>query len=63
MLRRLLNLLELAGEIANAENSKSLTDEDLGQIIQGDTRRFDKGGDVFYEQISALHKAVRGSSP
>jgi len=61
--RRLLNLLELAGEIANAENSKNLTDEELGQIIQGDTRRFDKGGDVFYEQISALHKAVRGSSP
>lgn len=61
--RRLLNLLELAGEIANAENSKSLSDEELDQIIQGDTRRFDKGGDVFYEQISALHKAVRGSSP
>jgi len=61
--RRLLNLLELASELANAENSSSLNDEELSQIIQGDTRRFDKGGDVFYEQISALHKAVRGSSP
>lgn len=61
--RRLLNLLELASELANSENTKSLSDEVLDQIIQGDTRRFDKGGDVFYEQISALHKAVRGSSP
>lgn len=61
--RRLLNLLELAGELANAENNHSLSDEELSQIIQRDTRLFDKGGDVFYEQISALHKAVRGSSP
>ncbi len=61
--RRLLNLLELASELANSENTKSLSDEVLDQVIQGDTRRFDKNGDVFYEQISALHKAVRGSSP
>ena len=61
--RRLLNLLELASEIANADNADSISDDELSQIIQGDTRRFDKGGDVFYEQISALHKAVRGSSP
>jgi putative ATPase len=61
--RRLLNLLELASELANAENNSCISDDKLSQIIQGDTRRFDKGGDVFYEQISALHKAVRGSSP
>ncbi len=61
--RRLLNLLELSVELANAEQTNSLSDETLAQIIQGSTRRFDKGGDVFYEQISALHKAVRGSSP
>ena len=61
--RRLLNLLELAGELANAAYRNTLSDEELGQIIQGDIRRFDKGGDLFYEQISALHKAVRGSSP
>lgn len=61
--RRLLNLLELSAEMANAEGSRTLSDESLSQIIQGSTRRFDKGGDVFYEQISALHKAVRGSSP
>jgi putative ATPase len=35
----------------------------LAQILQGNVRRFDKGGDSFYEQISVLHKAVRGSSP
>ena len=61
--RRLLNLLELSAELANAEGKRELDDESLSQIIQGNTRRFDKGGDVFYEQISALHKAVRGSSP
>jgi putative ATPase len=61
--RRLLNLLELSAELANAEQSNSLSDETLAQIIQGSIRRFDKGGDVFYEQISAMHKAVRGSSP
>ena len=61
--RRLLNLLELSAELANAEQINSLSDETLAQIIQGSTRRFDKRGDVFYEQISALHKAVRGSSP
>jgi len=32
-------------------------------VLGGDVRRFDKGGDIFYEQISALHKSVRGSSP
>ncbi len=60
--RRLLNLLELTSELINAENSSTLTDKAFSQIIQEDTRRFDKGGDMFYEQISALHKAVRGSS-
>ena len=61
--RRLLNLLELAGELANAKNRHTISDEELSEITQSDTRRFDKGGDLFYEQISALHKAVRGSSP
>jgi putative ATPase len=35
----------------------------LEQVLVGDTRRFDKGGEYFYDQISALHKSVRGSSP
>jgi putative ATPase len=33
------------------------------QVIEGGVRRFDKGGDAFYDQISALHKSVRGSAP
>ncbi len=58
--RRALNLLELAMDMAG---TGEINDEVLDQVLQGDPRRFDKGGDVFYEQISALHKAVRGSSP
>lgn len=67
--RRLLNLLELSqdlfdsNELKEKEQELHLSDESLEQILQGSTRRFDKGGDSFYEQISALHKAVRGSSP
>lgn len=58
--RRALNLLELAMELASGESA--LSDALLAEVLQGAPRRFDKGGDVFYEQISALHKAVRGSS-
>ena len=35
----------------------------IAQVLTGDIRRFDKGGDTFYDQICALHKLVRGSSP
>lgn len=62
--RRVLNLLEIAVDLA--EEKEGVLDIDLGVVelvLQGTARRFDKGGDVFYEQISALHKAVRGSSP
>lgn len=62
--RRALNLLEIAVDLAQ-EHAGSL-DIDLSVVelvLQGSARRFDKGGDLFYEQISALHKAVRGSSP
>ncbi|HTQ99469.1 MAG TPA: replication-associated recombination protein A [Candidatus Acidoferrum sp.] len=63
--RRLLNLIELAADMAekNADGHEVLTDATLQQLLQGSVRRFDKGGDVFYEQISVLHKAVRGSAP
>jgi putative ATPase len=63
--RRALNLLELACDMleTNATGDEVLSDEVLAQLLQGGVRRFDKGGDVFYEQISVLHKAVRGSSP
>lgn len=61
--RRALNLLELALEMANAAGSDQLSDAILDEVLIASPRRFDKGGDVFYDQISALHKAVRGSSP
>jgi putative ATPase len=63
--RRLLNLIELACDLleANDIGEEVLADAVLAQLLQGGVRRFDKGGDVFYEQISVLHKAVRGSSP
>jgi putative ATPase len=63
--RRLLNLLELACDMleTNAAGEETLPDAVLAQLLQGGVRRFDKGGDVFHEQISVLHKAVRGSAP
>ncbi len=63
--RKVLNLLELSLDllVTNAQGEEVLEDTMLEQILQGSLRRFDKGGDSFYEQISVLHKAVRGSSP
>lgn len=58
--RRALNLLELAASLADTDGS--LAEAALEDVLQGTPRRFDKGGDDFYDQISALHKAVRGSS-
>ncbi len=59
--RRALNLLEVAADLASAQQ---VTDELVSEVISGaGYRRFDKGGEVFYEQISALHKSVRGSAP
>jgi putative ATPase len=61
--RRALNLIELAGDMVTSSNGKKiLSEEVIAQVLNGQPRRFDKGGDLFYEQISALHKAVRGSS-
>jgi putative ATPase len=59
--RKALNLLEIAGDLVN--DADEISADILDQALQGSVRRFDKGGDLFYEQISALHKAVRGSSP
>lgn len=63
--RRALNLLEVASDLAepNGEGIAELTEAVLEQVMQSSLRRFDKGGDVFYDQISALHKSVRGSDP
>jgi putative ATPase len=58
--RRALNLLELAADLAEEGRITATT---LEEVLQASLRRFDKGGDLFYDQISALHKAVRGSAP
>jgi putative ATPase len=58
--RRALNILEVASDMAGGSG---ITEELLGDVFGDELRRFDKGGDIFYEQISALHKAVRGSDP
>lgn len=59
--RRALNLLELAADLAADE--QEISADDLQEVLREGLRRFDKGGDYFYDQISALHKSVRGSDP
>ncbi len=62
--RRALNLIELAGDmVLDRGDGRVLSEDIVDQLLSGQPRRFDKGGDLFYEQISALHKSVRGSSP
>jgi putative ATPase len=58
--RRALNLLELATDLAGDNLIDRKTAED---VVQGSRRRFDKNGEYFYDQISALHKSIRGSDP
>jgi putative ATPase len=59
--RRALNLLEVASDLAGAGGT--IDARIVGEVVAGGHRRFDKGGDAFYDQISALHKSVRGSDP
>ena len=62
--RRALNLLELAADLAETQNGRlTVTETIVQELITGGVRRFDKQGEAFYDQISALHKSVRGSSP
>jgi putative ATPase len=63
--RRALNMLELAaGFVTAADAERMVTEEVAREVVSGaGRRRFDKGGEQFYDQISALHKAVRGSDP
>ena len=63
--RRLLNLLEISIDLAQeqADGSLLITEAVAKEILAGGVRRFDKGGEDFYNQISALHKSVRGSAP
>ncbi len=62
--RRALNLLEILSDLAPEHDGRRVvTGALVNEVIAGGTRRFDKGGDIFYDQISALHKSVRGSAP
>jgi putative ATPase len=61
--RRSLNMLELALDLAQAESPATLTLAIANEVAAGTLRRFDNKGDFFYDQISALHKSVRGSDP
>ncbi|MEE7627793.1 replication-associated recombination protein A [Methylobacter sp. Wu8] len=61
--RRLLNLLEIAVELASAKGGQVVNEVIAKEVLSGGVRRFDNQGEEFYNQISALHKSVRGSSP
>jgi putative ATPase len=62
--RTALNLLELAADLSQDDKHQGHVDLAMMEaLVQGGTRRFDKGGEYFYDQISALHKSVRGSNP
>ncbi|SMC28866.1 putative ATPase [Andreprevotia lacus DSM 23236] len=61
--RRLLNLIEQAATAAEVAKRDEIDADFIANALSLNARRFDKGGDNFYDQISALHKSVRGSSP
>jgi putative ATPase len=61
--RRLLNVLEQMQTAADTAKVSRITTEFLDDTLAQNLRRFDKGGEAFYDQISALHKSVRGSNP
>ena len=61
--RRLLNTLEQITRAARTQNIAEIGSELVAQTLGSQLRRFDKGGEAFYNQISALHKSVRGSHP
>ena len=62
--RRALNLLELAADLAESVDGDLMIDLATAREVAGDSfRRFDKQGEYFYDQVSALHKSIRGSDP
>lgn len=62
--RQVLNLLEIISDLAQGQKQElTVTKALLAEVMQVNLRRFDKQGEAFYDQISALHKSVRGSSP
>ncbi|HIG91103.1 MAG: replication-associated recombination protein A [Methylococcales bacterium] len=61
--RRALNLLAIATEVAESQGLSVVDSAVAQEVLSGEVRRFDNQGEEFYNQISALHKAVRGSAP
>jgi len=63
--RRALNMLEIAADLAERDGQglSTIGESDIARVAGENVQRFDKGGDAFYDQISALHKSVRGSAP
>ena len=61
--RRLINIIEIIFQRLDTDNLTKITDEIVKKVITNKSRNFDKGGEQFYDQISALHKSVRGSDP
>lgn len=62
--RRCLNILQICADLSETRNGKdNITLNVLDEVLQGQLNRFDKRGDMFYDQISALHKSVRGTNP
>jgi putative ATPase len=61
--RRALNLLAIATEVAEAHGLSVVDSAIAREVLSGEVRRFDNKGEEFYNQISALHKSVRGSAP
>jgi len=62
--RRALNLLEVAADLADpTATGACISEQTVRAVVAEGLRRFDKGGEAFYDQMSALHKAVRGSAP
>ncbi|MGY6277931.1 replication-associated recombination protein A [Methylomonas sp. MgM2] len=62
--RRCLNILQIAADLAETVDGREVVSREiLDEVLQGHAARFDKGGDIFYDQISALHKSVRGTDP
>jgi len=60
--RKLLTLLEILASL-HTQAGQPVSDEAVNQVLSGQQRRFDRQGDLFYDQISALHKCVRSSNP
>ncbi|MCK4870585.1 MAG: replication-associated recombination protein A [Gammaproteobacteria bacterium] len=62
--RQLLNYVEICADFADKVGEREVISEDaVREVLTSGLRRFDKGGESFYDQISALHKSVRGSAP